>query len=324
MGRLVPSQQLLAEALQSVVVGRNCIVSAYAICFYDWITSLDQEVALIHSARWNAVKCAYLFCRYYPLAIAPFHIWGLIGNHERDVCESYYHALYACTIPTMLCSQIILMLRTYAFTGRNKTILAALLINFFSLAGVAIWVMSKELSLTGLFIIEESSACFATSNQPVVDVVRTVGAYHLGAISLLSAIFDCLNMILVIWHCVRQRGNLGPLGQSFLRQGIVVYAVVTALNALTIGTYFTSDILHQGIGSWFAYILPSALTCRLVLMLRQKASPTETKLHDQYSNMINEALEMVESHGGDISEDFLPYSSHDDMPSFDVPGPTSF
>ena len=55
----------------------------------------------IYPARWNGVKCAYIFCRYYPLAIAPFHFWGLIGNHEKAVCESYYHALYACTIPTV-------------------------------------------------------------------------------------------------------------------------------------------------------------------------------------------------------------------------------
>lgn len=311
MGMLLPTQELIAEVLNLVAVGRYCIASAYAVCFYDWITSLDQEVAFIYPARWSAVKCAYLFCRYYPLFIAPFHFWGLIGNHERHVCEQYYHALYACTIPTMLSSQIILMLRTYAFTGRKRTVLVALSISFFSLVGISIWVMSKELTLTALFLVEERSGCFATSDQPVLGVVREVGAYHLGAICLLSAVFDCLNMLIVIRHCIRQRGTLGPLGQTFLKQGILVYAVMTALNALTIGTYFTSDLLHQGIGSWFAYILPSALTCRLVLMLRREASPTETKLHDQYSNMINEALEMMESHPERTTDGFLPFSSTD-------------
>jgi hypothetical protein len=106
--------------------------------------------------------------------------------------------------------------------------------------------------------------------------------------------------------------------------------------------------LHQGIGSWFAYILPSALVIWLsllttfalliilslvrhvacmcdplfkfltgsnlfarVLMLRREASPTETKLHDQYSNMINEALEMMESHPERTTDGFLPFSSTD-------------
>jgi hypothetical protein len=47
------------------------------------------------------VKIAYLFCRYYPLAVSPFHIWGLIGDHDVRVCEVSYHALYACMMPTV-------------------------------------------------------------------------------------------------------------------------------------------------------------------------------------------------------------------------------
>jgi hypothetical protein len=85
----------------------------------------------------------------------------------------------------------------------------------------------------------------------------------------------------------------------------------------------------QGIGSWFAYNVPSALVTvshhlsdgtlsdesllvmqavspslflihdfeiydsTSVLMLRRKVCPTETELDDRYSNMINEALEMI-------------------------------
>jgi len=312
MRQLLPTPQLIVDALHLVTAGRYSITSAYVVCFYDWIISLDQEVAFIYPAPWNAVKGAYLFCRYYPLAIAPFHFWGFIGDHEQSVCEPYYHALYACTVPTMVSSQFILLLRTYAFTGRKQPILAALSIFFFTLVGLAVWVMSKQLSLSALFIVKERSGCFAYSDQPTVGVVRAVGARHLGMISLLSAIFDCLNMFLVIWHCIRQRGTFGPLGQMFVRQGILVYVVMTALNALTIGTYFTSDLLHQGIGSWFAYILPSALTCRLVLMLRRKASPTETKLHDQYSHIVNEALEMMVSHREETAKDFIPSSSAND------------
>jgi hypothetical protein len=55
----------------------------------------------MYPSPWNAVKVAYFFCRYYQLAIAPFHLWGLLGNHDQRVCEAYYHALYACTIPTV-------------------------------------------------------------------------------------------------------------------------------------------------------------------------------------------------------------------------------
>ncbi len=55
----------------------------------------------IYPAPWNVVKGAYLFCRYYPLAIAPFHFWGLLGDHEQRVCESTYRVLFACAMPTV-------------------------------------------------------------------------------------------------------------------------------------------------------------------------------------------------------------------------------
>lgn len=51
-------------------------------------------------------------------------------------------------------------------------------------------------------------------------------------------------------------------------------------------------------------------------MLRQKASPTETKLHDQYSNMVNEALEMMEPHPERTTESSLPFSSTDSHAQF--------
>jgi len=278
---------------------------------------LDQEVALIYPAPWNVVKGAYLFCRYYPMAIAPFHFWGFLGDHEQRVCESYYHALYASAIPTMLSAQFILMLRTYAFSGRKKQVLVILSITFFSLVGVIIWVTSKEITLLLVFVFVKRGGCFALSDQPTSATQSAVSlpiTYHLGMISILATFFDCLNMTIVIWHWV-QRGTLGPLGQSFLKQGIFVYVVMTALNALTIVGYLSPYLLSQGLSTtaWFAYILPSALSCRLVLLLRRKASPTDTELRLEYSRVVNEALEMVavEWHSEEISEGFKTSISTD-------------
>jgi hypothetical protein len=195
MGQQILTQQLLASGLNSVVKARYSLTAAYVVCFYEWIISLDQEVALIYPARWNVVKCAYYFCRYYPMVIAPFHFWGFLSDHGQLVCQSYYHALYACTIPSILSAQFILMLRTYAFSGRKRTVLAALSITLLTLVGATIWVMSEHLALPLLFIIEPTG-CFAISDLPTLDlapaaneeqvvgVVQIPLAYHLGIISV--------------------------------------------------------------------------------------------------------------------------------------------
>jgi len=320
MRQLPFTEKALAIGLNAVTIGRYSITASYVVCFYDWIISLDQEVAFIYPAPWNVVKCAYLFCRYYTLAIAPFHIWGFIGDHDHRICESYYPALYTSTIPTILSAQFILMLRAYAFSGRKKWVLAVLSITFAGLFGVTIWVMSRELSLSLLFVFVNRTGCFAISDQPTLSangtrLIETRFGYHLSMISILTAFFDCLNMFIMVQRCVQERGTLGPLGQSFLKQGIMVYAVMTALNILTIGTFFSSMVRHdiKTVGPWFAYILPSALSCRLVLMLRRAASPTDTELRIEYSQMINRALEMItfELHPEETSPSFVPSISTD-------------
>ncbi|KAH8984418.1 hypothetical protein EDB92DRAFT_1485743 [Lactarius akahatsu] len=297
--------QLLLSGLNAVAAWRHSMIAAYVVCFYDWVISLDQEAALIYSAPWNSVKVAYLFCRYYPMAIAPFHLWGLVGNHEERVCESYYHVLYACAMPTLLSAQFILLLRTYAFSGRKTRILVALSITYLGLAGVIIWVLSKELTLAPLFNYTERNACFAISDEPNISVLAANGlygtrvpapiAYHMGMISVLAAFFDFLNMFVVLWHWVRGRDTFGPLGKSFLKQGMLVYVVMIALNTLAICAFLSKYLVRHGLAasSLFTYILPSALVIRLVLMLRQKASPTETELRLEYSHMVDNALEMI-------------------------------
>ncbi|KAI9443624.1 hypothetical protein H4582DRAFT_2072636 [Lactarius indigo] len=299
------------------------ILATYVICFYDWIISLDQEVALIYPASWNVVKGAYIFCRYYPLAVAPFHLWGLVGNHEQRFCKPYYHALFACAVPTMLSAQFILMLRTYAFSGRKTRILVVLSITYLGLIGVIIWVISKHLSLFLGFVITKRSGCFAISDQLTFNAAQATSAakgitsvpvplaYHIGMISILTTVFDCLNMFIVVWHWIRH-GSLGPLGQSFIKQGILVYVIMTALNALTIGTFFSPYMVHSAIGSnsSLAYILPSTL---VIYFSPRKASPTETELRLEHSHMINEALEMiaVEWHPEEISENIVLSNSTD-------------
>ena len=55
------------------------------------------------------------------------------------------------------------------------------------------------------------------------------------------------------------------------------------------------------------------LTCFRVLMLRQKASPTDTILRVECSHLVNDALEMipVACHPEYQSNDFIPSTSTD-------------
>ena len=63
-------------------------------------------------------------------------MWVRILAHAR---QALIHTFFAM-------SSVILMLRTYAFSGRKTTVLVALSITLLTLVGVIIWVMSKHLA----------------------------------------------------------------------------------------------------------------------------------------------------------------------------------
>jgi hypothetical protein len=67
------------------------------------------------------------------------------------------------------------MLRTYAFSGRKKAVLALLSIAFFGLVGVILWVISRELSrlsrshCSPSCIPDSWNRGFAVSDLPAAD-----------------------------------------------------------------------------------------------------------------------------------------------------------
>ncbi|KAH9980325.1 hypothetical protein BGW80DRAFT_1556904 [Lactifluus volemus] len=342
----IPPSTVFA-ALNAVEIGRHSIIAAYTILFYDWIISFDDEMSLIYPASWNSVKIAYYFCRYFPLLVSPFHIWGLVTNHDRSTCHTYFRALYTCAMPTVLSAHFILMLRSYAFSGRKRLVLVVLSAFFSTLVGVVLWVMSVQLHLSNIFIITTQSGCFASTNAKPVPSPH-IGAYQLGLISVLAALFDCINMLMVIRHCIRERSTLGPLGQSFLKQGTLDPLASSRTQSANVYFHRSFRIRHNDGHEWLDHrnifhptsvdagyrflvclqrtlrpgnslspsqrstlsdesllvmqaVSPSLIFIRdleiydstSVLLLRRKVCPTETELDDKYSNMINEAIEMI-------------------------------
>lgn len=66
--------------------------------------------------------------------------WHHNVSTNTTTCSTSSYSHFFCM------SSVILMLRTYAFSGRKKTVLAALSITFLTLVGVIIWVISKHLA----------------------------------------------------------------------------------------------------------------------------------------------------------------------------------
>ncbi|KAI0036519.1 hypothetical protein K488DRAFT_81963 [Vararia minispora EC-137] len=139
-----------------------------------------------------------------------------------------------------------------------------------------------------LFVLLGRSGCFSSTDQD-----SGIGSIHLGVLFSYLVLFDSLNIAIVVRHCIVQRSLAGELGRTMLKQGIVYYTVTTFLNTISTIMYFWADRRWTGLGSWLAFVLPSVMSCRLVLMLRRKASPTDSEVQGRVNRVIEEDLEMM-------------------------------
>jgi len=150
----------------AVLLARYMIIVAYTIQVYDWLLCLSDEYLSIHKARWTSVKVAYLFCRYYPLCVFPMHIWAWVSNHPLSVCTKVWKPLLVLMAMCPMSAQAVFIMRTYAFAGRNKLILAFLVACWIALFVAILWIPLAKFSLIDEFhILFGDAPCFASKDS---------------------------------------------------------------------------------------------------------------------------------------------------------------
>ncbi|KAF8072073.1 hypothetical protein FPV67DRAFT_917925 [Lyophyllum atratum] len=247
--------------------GRYITLAVYAIQVCEWVASFDDEWVLIHRARWSSVKIAYLCCRYYPLLTWPFYIWAFVGNHEAELCSRIVRPLYFFMIPYQLAPQVVMVIRAWAFAGRQAVILAVLASAYVVLTSMEIWVFATDVG----------SAHSASKNTSMkFGCVRNAGTGKLNVgqktgILFMSAFFlDVLCTVIMTMHCIRLRSLQGPLGKTFIRQGFGAFFLMSIIHIMAATAAFAGAVsFGGGLILPLPLILSNIVACRLTLDLRK-------------------------------------------------------
>jgi len=292
-------QEIIDIGAESLLIGRYSVTAVYVVQVYDWLLLLDDEWELIHQARWTSVKAAYLFCRYYPLLVFPVYMWAWLGDHTEEVCDKIIHPLYAFLVPFHLCPQAVILMRTYAFTGRSKYVLAMLLSAYLAFFSAYTWLFGSQfIVIKDLYLLFGNSACFANDKHAEDgQAFSSKRGVRTGLVTLGSFLLDVLMMGVIFVHCLRIRSTQGSLGRTFLKQGLGVFVVMSALNLLVASIYLGQNRQFDGVGIPFLMVLSPILVCRLVLKLRRTVSPSETEELRQQSCLVREAFEACATDG---------------------------
>ncbi|KAJ8080462.1 hypothetical protein PM082_017295 [Marasmius tenuissimus] len=236
--------ELIHSAARSVLVGRYCAASAYVMTVYDWLISIQDEWDLIWSTpQWTAIKYAYVLCRYFTLSIFPFYLWLFLNDHPEEMCKRIVHPMYGLITLFHVFPQVVMIIRTWAFTGRSPYVLYSLILCLVSFAASSIWVFGTQFVVAEqIYLLFGKSGCFAGDLAPADGSA----AVRPGAVMVLAFSIDLIMLIIIVVHVYRIRSTQGRLGRHFIFQGFVVFALMSALNLAIACNYLSSTREFNG------------------------------------------------------------------------------
>jgi len=284
---------LILQMGEAIQLARYICVAAYTIQVYEWLICFSDEYLYVHKARWSSVKFAYLFCRYYPLIFFAVIVWAWVGNHPISLCTKVVPAILAILPLFNLSAQPVFIIRTYAFTGRNKFLLAFLLTCWLVQLGCRLWIQNtkwtfiRELQMmfgvTGCFITEDLGGQYnPQTSKPDASMTLTL------------FLFDSLMTVIVFVHCIRFRTLWGPLGKSFVVQTVMAYVMLSTLNLALLIVLFEPEYKYDSIGI-FPGPTADLIACRLILMLRRRADLNATTQIQRQSQLDQDAIDRLEA-----------------------------
>ncbi|KAF9046726.1 hypothetical protein BJ165DRAFT_1473892 [Panaeolus papilionaceus] len=280
--------QVFIKGIYRLQLVRTFDLIASTMFIYDWMLTLDMEVALVWKANWNVMKVLFIFQRYLPfidtVALVILLKFGL--GMDNATCKRVYAASgYLMAIGTAI-SELILALRVWAVWHRDKRLTIFLPIFF-----AGIWV--PIMYFMKVFL---ESLQFATLPQRLLDlhdtqcfIVKADSMFYM--VWLLLMIMDAVIMILMLisGYKAYRAGGDSALHQTVYREGSLYYLYLFALSTLNI---ILIKILPHGFENLLTPIergVHSMLTSRVLLDIRAHSSgPDQDLVSNHWTDGVTE------------------------------------
>jgi hypothetical protein len=185
-------------------------------------------------------------------------------------------------------SQGIFIIRTYAFTGRSKSVGVFLVASWITLFVIYFWILiSKYTFGGGLNQLFGDTACIVEESSLAPTGLRFSA---IAVFSLATFFFDTLLTVMVFIRCLRFRTMWGPLGKAFVSQGLMAYVMLSAIDLAVAVVYLMPEQAHDGIAI-LRNPASCIIACRLILKFRRRADPSDMDRDD--SQLLRNAIGRV-------------------------------
>ncbi|KAJ7654841.1 hypothetical protein B0H17DRAFT_1021720 [Mycena rosella] len=259
-----------ATADHFIYITQVYFCAMYAVVIWDWLISLPREWRFVWKTHWTPVKMAYLFCRYWVIAVVPYLLYCFVMDHSLETCQRIYKIPVALALWNQVGSESVLLIRTYAFFNRNIYILWFLLSAISGVVAYQLYVDTTQMLLLPFFKPPyDKGPCFPMSKPH---------SAHLLGFFIAPLLFDTIVTAMTVWKAFTiRRRNGGPnsrLIQTFLREGVFYYILISIANLINGIFYLQPRQVISAINIPLSVMMGPVLACRLILDLRERGATT--------------------------------------------------
>ncbi|KAJ6609373.1 hypothetical protein B0H10DRAFT_2166352 [Mycena sp. CBHHK59/15] len=230
-----------------------------AVVIWDWLISLPREWRFVWKTHWTPVKMAYLFCRYWVIAVVPYLLYCFVMDHSLGTCQKIYKVPVALALWNQVGSECL-----------NIYVLWFLLSAISGVVAYQLYVDTTQMLLLPFFKPPfDRGPCFPMSKPH---------SAHLLVVQIAPLLFDTIVTAMTVWKAFTiRRRNGGPnsrLIQTFLREGVFYYILISIANLINGIFYLQPRQVISAINIPLSVMMAPVLACRLILDLRERGSET--------------------------------------------------
>ncbi|KAJ6468259.1 hypothetical protein C8R45DRAFT_1018063 [Mycena sanguinolenta] len=245
----------------AIFISRILIIVPYTLLVYEYLLTLHLEVGAFWRTRMTWGSFLFYVNRYSPLfGNLPILIQYYSTTTDPDklpMCRALraYHQYYALLSQVLVA--IMLIMRTFALYGRNKKVLAFIILVTLGAFVFAVWILFTGNDLNTLSPQIEAFGCpIGTSHSK---------SLRLGAAWSGMLVFDVTIFVLTLFKALRLNARRGDLLTVLLRDGSAYFAFIIVANASNIGTYTMGNAFTRGSATTVTNVVSSVMISRLHL-----------------------------------------------------------
>ncbi|KAF6760991.1 hypothetical protein DFP72DRAFT_1166027 [Ephemerocybe angulata] len=270
--------KLLVDGYEAARIANYLAVSGMALVAADYIHTFPDEVRLMWPTPWSLPKVLFFALRYYVFINNIFAaIYNFPINSSTSKCKAAFVRLAISAPLLFIMAEAILLVRVYAFSGRNKWMLAYLVFHFLAVHAAVIGLLAKFVMSVRFDPLPFTDLpCFPTAaNGSLLGIVYTI---VLGSVVVV--------MFIMMWIAVRKHrafNNRNPLLTVFYQDGVFYFITLSALASANIFMNYTAPEAYKLLLSQIESDLHAILATRMILHLRGSVETTDDAISTEGS-----------------------------------------